>query len=68
MPWLKLLVLYVGVFDAALIMAGGLATALVVVMGWDAQNFWDRIWPATFALIGSNVAAVLVLWVTTKFL
>jgi len=42
-------IFYMGVTDAGLIMAGGAASAFVVLMGWDAQALWERIWPATLS-------------------
>lgn len=59
-------IFYMGVADAGLIMLGGAASAFVVLMGWDAKALWERIWPATLCLVGSNIAAAVILWLLTK--
>lgn len=59
-------IFYMGVTDAGLIMAGGAASAFVVLMGWDAKALWERIWPATLCLVGSNIAAAIILWLLVK--
>jgi len=64
MGWYPTVVLYLGIFDASAIMLGGVACAFVILMGWDASKLWDRILPATFMLIGSNIAAALILGAT----
>lgn len=60
------LISYLGLFDVGLIMIGGAVSAFVVLMGWDAKALWERIWPATFCLIGSNIAAAIILWLLSK--
>jgi hypothetical protein len=64
MEWYPTIVLSLGIFDAIAIMLGGLVTAFIVLMGWDAQKLWDRIWPALGILIGSNIAASIILTAT----
>lgn len=64
MSWYPTIVLYFGLFDAGAIMAGGLVTAFIILMGWDAKKLWERIWPALATLIGSNIAAALILGAT----
>lgn len=64
MPWLPILVFYLGVFDAGIVMLGGLLTAFIILMGWDARKLWERILPAAFAVIASNIAAAMILAAT----
>jgi hypothetical protein len=64
---MNILIFYVVVADSGLIMAGGAASAFVVLMGWDASKFWERVWPATACLVASNFVAVGILWVASKF-
>lgn len=64
MTWTTNVIFYMGMFDAVVIMAGGLLASFVVLMGWDAQKMWDRIFPAGGILILSNIAAAIVLAAT----
>jgi hypothetical protein len=64
MEWYPTVVLYLGLFDAGAIMFGGLSAAFVILMGWDAQKLWERIFPALGMLIASNVAAAITLAAT----
>lgn len=64
MPWYSNAIFYMGIFDAAVLLLGGLVAALVVLMGWDAARIWDRVGPAVAAMIGSNVAAAVILTAT----
>lgn len=64
MSWYPTVVLYFGLFDAGTIMLMGLVAAFVILMGWDAKKLWDRVGPAVGILIGSNIAAALVLGAT----
>lgn len=58
------IVLYVGAFDALTLLLMGLVTAFIVLIGYNAQAFYDRIWPAVGILIGTSVGAVVVMLVT----
>ncbi len=64
MSWFNSVVFYLGLFDAATIMLGGLVLALVILMGWDTHLLWSRVAPALGVLIASNIAAALTLWAT----
>lgn len=64
MQWFSTVVLYLGIFDAAVILIGGLLAAFVILMGWDAQKMWERIGPALGMVVGSTVAASIMLAVT----
>ena len=64
MTWYPTLVFYFGIFDAGLIMAGGLIVAFYILIGKDVGALFERIGPALGTLIGSNVAASIVLGAT----
>lgn len=64
MSWYPTVVLYMGLLDAGALLLGGVVAALVVLMGWDASKMWERVGPAMGLLIGSNVAAALILTAT----
>jgi len=64
MSWYPALVFYFGLFDAGIIMLGGLAIATYILLGWDYGKVWDRVFPALGTVIGSNVAASLILGAT----
>lgn len=64
MPWYPTLVLYFGLFDAGAIMVGGLILAAAFLLGYDASKLWDRVGPALGTVIGSNIAAALILGAT----
>lgn len=64
MTWYPTIVLYFGLFDAGIIMLGGVVASFVILMGWDAKKLWERIFPALATVIGSNVAAAFILAAT----
>ncbi|KRQ99240.1 hypothetical protein [Bradyrhizobium valentinum] len=64
MSWYPTLVFYFGLFDAGIIMAGGLLVAVYILLGWDYGKMFERIGPALAVVIGSNVAAALILGAT----
>ncbi len=64
MSWYPTVVLYFGLFDAGVIMLGGVVASFVILMGWDAKKLWERIFPALATVIGSNVAAAIILAAT----
>lgn len=64
MSWFPQFVFYLGIFDAALAMLGGLLAAFIILMGWDAKALWERIMPAGGVIIISNVAAAVILFAT----
>lgn len=61
MGWYPNVIFYIGMFDAGVLMLGGLASGLVIMMGWDAAKLWERVWPATAIMIATNVGAALLL-------
>lgn len=61
MNWYLTFIFYLALFDAALAMAGGMVSAGVILTGVKADILWERIWPAVWIVIGSNVAAALIL-------
>ena len=64
MSWYPTLVLYFGLFDAGIIMLGGLILAIYILAGWDYGKVWERIAPALGTVIGSNIAASIILGAT----
>jgi hypothetical protein len=64
MSWYPSLVFYFGLFDAGLIMAGGLLVAAYILMGKDWSAMFERIGPALGTIIGSNIAAAIILGAT----
>ena len=56
--------LYIGVIDAAVLLLMGVISAVLILAGVDADLFWKRIWPAVGILMGTSVAAVLILLAT----
>ncbi|WP_065755223.1 hypothetical protein [Bradyrhizobium paxllaeri] len=64
MGWYPTLVFYFGVFDAGLIMLGGLFVAVLILLGKDWRGVFERVGPALGTIIGSNIAAALILGAT----
>lgn len=64
MSWYPALVFYCGLFDAGLIMFGGLVVAFFIMIGKDWHVLFDRAGPALGVVIGSNVAAAVILGAT----
>lgn len=58
------MVFYFGIFDASLLMLGGLVVATFILLGKDTAAIFERVGPALGTIIGSNVAAALVLGAT----
>ena len=54
---LSSLVIYLGIGDAVVLVLMGLVTALYYLLGMDPDILWDRLWPATWALVGTTFAA-----------
>lgn len=64
MLWYPTMVFYFGLFDAGMIMLGGLLVTTYILVGWDYGKMFDRIFPALATLIGSNIAAAVILGAT----
>mgnify|MGYP001584263968 CR=1 FL=1 len=64
MTWYPTLVFYFGLFDAGLIMLGGLIVAVFILIGKEVGPIMERIGPALGTIIGSNIAAALILGAT----
>ncbi len=64
MAWYPSLVFYFGLFDAGLIMLGGLFVASYVLLGVDYNKMFERVGPALGTIIGSNIAASIILGAT----
>ena len=64
MSWYPSLVFYFGLFDAGIIMLGGMVVAIYILLGWDYGKMFERVGPALGTIIGSNVAAAIILGAT----
>ena len=64
MAWYPKLVLYFGLFDAGLIMVGGLLVAIFILLGIEWHAMFERVGPALAVVIGSNIAAAIILGAT----
>lgn len=64
MAWYPTMVFYFGILDAGLIMLGGLVIAVYILLGWDTGKVFERVGPALGTVIGSNVAAAIILGAT----
>lgn len=64
MSWYNNVVLWLGIFDAVVLLTGGLAAAIVVLLGIDATKTWERVGPAIALTLGSTVAAGIILTIT----
>ncbi len=61
MNWYTIVIFYIGIFDAGVLMMGGMVTAGAIMIGVKADMLWERMWPATGILVVSNFGAALVL-------
>jgi hypothetical protein len=57
------IVLWIGALDALVLLIMGMASAFVLLTGWDAKNFYERVWPAVGVYLGTSVAALVVMLV-----
>jgi len=64
MAWYPALVFWMGLLDAGLIMAGGITISIFFIFKMDTADLWDRVGPALGTLIGSNIAAAIILGAT----
>lgn len=64
MAWYPKLVFVFGLLDAGLIMAGGLFIAGCILVGKEWGPIFERVGPALGTVIGSNVAAAIILGAT----
>lgn len=64
MNWYPTLVFYMGLLDAGLIMLGGIVVAVLILLGKDWRPLFERVGPAVGTLIGSNIAAAIILGAT----
>lgn len=64
MGWYPSLVFYMGLLDAGLIMIGGITISIFFIFKMDTSDLWNRVAPALGTLIGSNVAAAIILGAT----
>jgi len=64
MAWYPALVFYFGLIDAGLIMLGGVTVASFMLLGINTDELWNRAGPALGTIIGSNIAAAIILGAT----
>lgn len=64
MSWYPSLVFYMGLLDAGLIMLGGIVVASFILVGKDTAMLFERVGPALGTIIGSNIAAAIILGAT----
>ncbi len=57
------IVIWLGVADAILVLCVGLIAAFLVVTGKDSDIFWRRVMPATWILVGTSIAAGVIVFV-----
>ena len=59
----RTIVLYIGIFDAAIIMVFGVVAAALMLFGTKEQRdaFFERVFPSIAVLVGASLAAALVL-------
>jgi hypothetical protein len=60
MQWIKL----IGMIDAGVIVVMGIIAAGIIIAGKEAKIFWDRVVPACGVLIGTSIAAGIVMLVS----
>ena len=65
---IKQFVFYMILADALMVLALGFATAVIVLFDIEVGKVAERVWPAVGILVGTNVAAGLIMlvarWVT----
>lgn len=49
--------------DVLMILALGFVAAFLIATGKESKKFYDRIVPATLMIIGTSIAAGVILWV-----
>ncbi len=64
MDWVPYVIFLMGLLDAGLIMIGGFVLAVMVLFGKEVKQFWDRLAPSVGILIGTNIAAAIILAAT----
>lgn len=64
MTWYPTLVFYMGLFDAGIVMLGGAVVATMFIFKVNTDDLTTRAGPAVGVLIGSNVAAAIILGAT----
>ena len=64
MNWYTSFVFYMGSFDAAVCLVGGLVVATMFIFKINTDDLFERAGPAIGVLIGSNFAAAIILGAT----
>lgn len=58
------IVIFIGILDAIIILVMGIVSAFLWLIDYKGISFWERVWPATWVLIGSTVGAGIVFTIT----
>ena len=64
MTWYPTLIFYMGLFDGGLVMLGGVVIAAMFIFKINTDDLMERAGPAVGVLIGSNIAAAIILGAT----
>ena len=64
MSWYPTLIFYMGLFDGGIVMLGGAVVAAMFLFKINTDDLLDRAGPAVGVLIGSNIAAAIILGAT----
>lgn len=54
----------IGLLDTTIILIMGIISAFLWLIDYKSVAFWERVWPATWILIGSSIAAGIVFTIT----
>ncbi len=64
MTWYPTVIFYMGLFDGGLVMIGGAVVAVMFIFKIKTDDLLERAGPAVGVLIGSNIAAAIILGAT----
>ena len=64
MNWYPTLIFFMGLMDAGIVMAGGIVVATMFIFKINTDDLIQRAGPAIGVLIGSNIAAAIILGAT----
>lgn len=64
MSWYPTLIFYMGLFDAGIVMLGGVVVAAMFILKINTDDLMERAGPAVAVLIGTNIAAAIILGAT----
>lgn len=64
MTWYPTLIFYMGLFDGGIVMLGGAVVSAMFIFKISTDDLLERAGPAVGVLIGSNIAAAIILGAT----